>query len=346
MRGFWSSQIFISGLVLGLVILGGGLGIWWLTGGVFTLPETIYFSLITVSTVGYGEPPELQRHPGTHVLVGVLIISGVVAVAYFQSALTALLVEGIIGRAFRRRRMERKIAKLRGHIIVAGYGRTGRYCVQELLALKRPFVVIDREQAIFDRLDPSQGEVLYVVGDATDDHALSAAGVAHAQGLVAALSEDRDNVFVVLSARTLNPKLRIVAKALEVENETKLRKAGADKLVSPHRIGGFRLVSELVRPRTMEFLDGMQAMSERNLHMEDVELQEGCPLIGETLRTAPIRAATNALVVAIREPEGAFIHNPPPDHMLRAFSHLIVVGDEAGVEALRSLAAASEPGQP
>jgi voltage-gated potassium channel len=342
-RTFWSAQVFAACLALTLVVVGGGVGIWWLTDDTLTLTDSIYFALITVATVGYNEPPELQNFKGTHVFVGALIIAGLITLSYFQSALTALLVEGRIGLAFRRRSMQHKIAKLRDHIIVAGCGRTGKFCAFELAALKRPFVVIDRDPATLRRVEQElpQVEILHVIGDATEDHALLAAGVGHAHGLVAVLSDDRDNAFVVLSARTLNPRLHIVAKVLETENEPKLRKAGADKLVSPHRLGGFRLVSELVRPKTMEFLDGTHAMSQQDLHMEDVELKEGCPLIGKTLHSAPIRATTNALVVAVREPEGSFIHNPPPEHQLRAHSHLIVVGDEAGVAALRALASCS-----
>lgn len=237
--------------------------------------------------------------------------------------------------------MHNKLASLHGHVVVAGCGRTGRYCAQELHALGRPFVVIDSDVVALERLNEEQfkGKLHYVVGDATDDYALKEAGVERARGLVAALPMDKDNVFVVLSARTLNPEMEIVAKAMDIENEPKLLKAGANKLVSPHRIGGFRLVSELVRPRTMEFLDEVQAMSESDLHMEDVELMAGSPLEGRTLREAPIRKETNALVVAIREKDGRFIHSPGADHELKAGSHLIVVGDFDGVVHLRRLAA-------
>lgn len=341
---FWTRQIVAACVILTLTIVGGGVAFWWMTGGAFSVGEAIYFSLITVSTVGFGEPAILNNYPATRLIVAVLIIAGIGTVAFFQSAMTALLVDGLIAKAFRKRRMEQRISTLTNHVIVAGCGRTGKFCAQELHGLGRPFVVIDQNAEALERLSHEAfgGRLNYIVGDATDDHALIAGGVERASGLVAALTDDKDNVFVVLSARNLNPKLRIVAKALELENEAKLIKAGADKLVSPHRIGGFRLVSELVRPKTMEFLDGMQAVGSRNIHIEDVELQSNSPLVGQSLRNSPIRTRTNALIVAVREVNGAFIHNPSADYVLSAGSHLIVVGDQAGVMAMRALAVAEE----
>lgn len=341
MTPLWPRQVvYALGLLL-LVVVCGGIVISAITGGELDLSEAIYFSVITVSTVGYAEPQVLDEYPGAHTVVGVLILCGLGTVAFFNSTLTAFLVEGRLGKALRRGRMQKRLTHLQGHIIVAGCGRTGRFCVEELIALDRPFVVIDRDERVLQRMNEERyrGKLLYVVGDATEDHDLIAAGVERANGLVAALSEDRDNVFVVLSARTLNPDLQIVSKALTVENEPKLIKAGANKLVSPHRIGGFRLVSELVRPRSMEFLDEMQAMSGSDLHMEDVEVMGNSTLVGKTLRSSEIREASNALVVAIREPDGRFIHNPGANHSLAAGCHLIVVGDLDGMRTVRSLAA-------
>ncbi len=337
---FWPRHVLSACLMLFTVVFAGGIALWVLTNGDYSLWQNIYFALITVSTVGFGEPPELDRYPGTHAVVAVMIISGVAALAFFESALTAMLVEGTLGKAFRRRRMEKKLEGIRDHIVVAGCGRTGKYCVEELAALGKPFVIVDRNAELLERLSDQNydGRLIYVAGDATDDHALQAAGIERAWGLVSALTEDRDNVFVVLSSRTLNPNLKIVSKMLETENEPKLLKAGADKLVCPHQIGGFRLVSELIRPRTMEFLDGMQAMSKSSLHMEDVELVDGSPLIGETVVTSHIRARTNALVVGIREPDGAFIYNPHAGHELRVGCHLIVAGDHDAIVALREIA--------
>lgn len=339
-NSLWPRQVLYALLLLLLLVVCGGSSLWWVSGGNYGFWEALYFAVITVSTVGFSEPPDIAHYPGARAIVTLLILCGLGTVAFFNSTLTAFLVEGRLGHAFRKRRMQKRISRLTGHIIVAGCGRTGHFCVDELLAQKRTFVIIDQNEQKLLRMQEDRGgeNLLTVVGDATDDHALIAAGVERAHGLVAALTEDRDNVFVVLSARTLNPKLRIVAKVLAVETEPKLIKAGADKLVSPHRIGGFRLVSELVRPRSMEFLDAVQAMSGSNLHMEDVEVGSTSPLVGQTLRSSPIRKRSNALVVAIREKDGNFIHNPSADYLLLAGSHLIVVGDEHSVLLVRELA--------
>jgi voltage-gated potassium channel len=268
---------------------------------------------------------------------GILIVAGIGAIALFQSTLTALLVEGVIARAFRRRRMDRRIERLNGHFVVAGCGRTGKFVVEELATVGRDFVAIDRDEALLERLSEEiGGKLLYVVGDATDDHTLSHAGIQRAAGLVAALSDDRDNLFVTLSTRTLNPKARIVTKAVELENEPKIMRAGADAIVSPNRMGGMRLVSELVRPKVMQFLDNMLTVT-KNLRFEEVEIPGDSPWVGHTLRSVPIRDRTNLLVVALHLADGSYMYNPSPDHALDAGTQLIVMGESESVEKLRKL---------
>jgi voltage-gated potassium channel len=153
---------------------------------------------------------------------------------------------------------------------------------------------------------------------------------------MAALTDDRDNLFVVMSARALNPKARIVSKVFEVENESKIRRAGADQLISPHRIGGLRMVSELVRPKVTTFLDNMLRVT-KNLTFEEVELPEGSRYVGKTLREMPIRAETSLLVVALHLASDEYVYNPSPDHALLAGTQLIVMGEIDGVEKLRQL---------
>jgi voltage-gated potassium channel len=337
----WARRVLLALLILTTVVCVGGAVLWWLAGGSLSLADSTFFSLISVSTVGYSEPPELATHHGARIVTSLVIVCGICAMAFFESTITAMLVEGVIGRAMRRRRMQNKLTNISGHYVVAGCGRTGKYCLDEIMGLGKQVVAIDQDEKLLERLNEEQynGKLTYVVGDATDDHALVAAGVERAKGLIAALADDPANVFLVLSARNLNTQIKIAAKVLQAENEPKMKKAGADRLVSPYRIGGFRLASELVRPRTVEFLDGVLAMSKHDLHMEDVELELGCSLVSKTLRTAWVRAETNALVVAVCEPDGTFVNNPPADHELKAGSHLIVVGDERSMREVRSMAA-------
>ncbi|MCA9594186.1 MAG: potassium channel protein [Myxococcales bacterium] len=324
-------------LVLFLVIHLGAFGIWLFGGGEYGLLESIYFAIYTVATVGYAELPHLDQHGFARMFNGALIIAGIGAIAYFQSTLTAMLVEGVIGRVWRRGRMKNKIEGLREHYVVAGCGRTGKYVVEELTAVGRGFVVVDKDEALLERMSAELGgKLLFIVGDATEDHTLQEAGISRASGVIAALSDDRDNLFVTLTARTLNPDLRIVSKAVEIENEGKLLRAGADTTVSPNRIGGHRLVSELVRPRVTAFLDQMLRVTE-NLRFEEVTVPEGSPWVGRSLRSVPIRDRTNLLVVALHEPDGSYVYNPSPDRPLAAGTQLIVMGELDSVQKLRAM---------
>lgn len=314
----------------------GGVVLWFLGDGKYTLWETVYFTLISAGTVGYGELPHMDEHVAMRVVTSMLIVLGLGIIAFFQSTLTALFVEGVVGESFRRRRMERKIEELEGHLVVAGCGRTGRYIIEELVAIRRDFVVIDKSEAVLQRLnDELGGKLLYVVGDATEDHTLLEARVKTAFGVMAALTDDRDNLFIVLSTRALNPNARIVSKVIEIENESKMLRAGADQTVSPHRMGGLRMVSELVRPRVTSFLDQLRV--EKNLHFEEVELPHRSRYVGHTLREIPVRAETQLLVVALHEPGDHYVYNPSPDHALVAGTSLIVMGDLEGIKKLREL---------
>jgi voltage-gated potassium channel len=160
--------------------------------------------------------------------------------------------------------------------------------------------------------------------------------VDHARGVMAALTDDRDNLFIVISTRALNPKARIVSKVIEIENEPKMLRAGADQTVSPHRMGGMRMVSELLRPKVTVFLDNMLRVT-RGLRFEEVELPQISRYAGKTLREVPIRAETRLLVVALHEPDDSYVYNPDPDYQLHAGTRLIVMGETDGVARLREL---------
>ena len=327
----------LSAALLAILVVGSGLLFWALEGSAYSLFDSIYFALITISTVGYSELPRMELMPFSRVLVMVMIVTGVAAVAFFQSSLTSVMVEGVIGKAWRRRRMDSKIAALNGHTIVAGCGRTGRFVIEELVASGKPFVMIDADAKLLETLSAEHGGgLLYVVGDATDDVCLRAAGVERASGLVTALTGDPENVFVTISTRSLNPSIRIVAKVVTIGAEAKLERAGANATVSPHRIGGLRLVTELLRPHTAEFLDQMmRGTGESQLRFDDVEVRRGTPYEGRTLREAALRDQANVLVVAIRDADGSFVYNPPADQPIRSGSYIVVLGTQTDVRRLR-----------
>ncbi len=330
-------QVLTALGVLGVLVTVGGTLIWLFGARDYTWWQCVFFTLYTVTTVGYAELPHLGEHVGAHIVTSLLIVIGVGVIAFFQSALTATLVEGVIAKAFRRRRMLNRIRDLDAHYVVAGAGRTGRYVIDELLAARNQIVVIDRDESVLTALHEERPTLLYLVGDATEDPSLLAAGVERATGVVACLTDDRDNLFVTLSVRAINATARIVTKVEESQNESKVIRAGADGTVNPNRIGGRRLASELVRPHVTEFLDQMLRVTEGKLRFEEVELPENSPFIGQTLREVPIRTETNLLVVAIRLPTGEYVYNPPPDQKLLTSERLIVIGLTDDVVKLRRL---------
>jgi voltage-gated potassium channel len=323
------------------LVLFGTVGFFVLGRGQWDLSDCAYMTVITISTVGFYELGHLRDVPGARALTVGLIIAGVGVLAYMQSNLTALLVEGAIGEAFRRRRMQREIAKLSDHMVVAGAGRTGRHVIEELVSTRTPFVVIDRDEAMLIQVsaDLCDGKMLYVAGDATADHVLHAAGIDRARGVVAALTEDKDNLYVTLSARSLNAAARIVSKVIEDEAAHKILRAGATSIVNPTMIGGRRLVSELIRPAVVQFLDIMLRDKDKNLRFEEVAISKSSPFAGVALKDTPIRRETRALVVAVRAEGQAFTYNPDPDYVLTEGTTLVVLGETDSILRLRQIVA-------
>jgi voltage-gated potassium channel len=335
-------------LLLAAVLLIGTVGyhlIGWWNGLEWSYWDCLYMTVITVASVGYTEVFPVRTIPGAQGFTMVVIFVGAGAVVYASSVLIALFVEEDLRHFLRRERMRKAIARMKDHIIVCGTGSTGLTVVRELIATKRPFVVIERDAERLARVVAEFGkdEVVHVQGDATEDDVLTKAGIAQATGLVTALPTDKDNLFVTVSARQLNPNLRIVARAIEAGTAPKLLKAGAHRVVSPNAIGGMRMVSELIRPTVVEFLDKMLRDRERNLRIEEVPVPPNSPLVGQPLRSAPIRRITQLLVIAAWEPEpDRYTYNPGPDYVLTADVVLIVLGEVDDVIKLRAFFATGE----
>jgi voltage-gated potassium channel len=308
--------------------------------GRWSFGECVYMAVITISTVGFGELNRMSEVPGARGVTIGLIAGGIGVIAYFQANLTTLLLEGSVRQVFRRNRMRKEIIALRGHVVVAGAGSTGRHVIDELIATERPFVVIERNREHGERLSEElmNGRMLVVFGDATMDHVLLQAGVDRASGVVAALTHDKDNLFVTLSARSLNATARIVTKVVEEESTAKMLKAGATRVVSPAMIGGRRLASELVRPEVTELLDQMLRDKDKTLRLEEVVLQPGSALADVALKDSPIRRETKALIIAMRGNDGVFSYNPDPTIVMQVGWTLIAIGEAESIRKLRGLA--------
>lgn len=320
------------------VVAAGATGFHALGDGRWGWADCVYFTVITLSTVGFGETlPGFHDVEYTRLWTVLLIVLGSGTLLYFISTLTAFIVEGDLGGALRRNRMRQLLTKLEGHTIVCGAGTTGIHVIEELIHTHTPFCVIDVSEHRLTELADRFGadKFLYVVGDAADDDVLHAAGVERAKCVVAALHEDKDNLFVTVTVSALNPKIRIVAKAVEVSARAKLMRAGAKSVVSPTQIGGMRLASEAIRPMVTEFLDLMLRDPKKNLRIEEVLIPEKSTLVGAQLKDTNIRQATKAMVIAIRGTDGSYEYNPEPTFRLTKESTLIVLAETVEMTKLR-----------
>ena len=324
--------------VLAAVVMVGATAYYSVGEGRWSWFDCFYMTIITLSTVGFAETLEgMNEIPEARAVTITLIILGSGTLLYFISSLTALIVEGDLQGILRRRSMQRAITTISDHVIVCGVGTTGRHIATELRAVGIPFVVVDSKGDLLEELaEEFDDELLYIVGDTTDDHVLELAGVERARGVISALNDDKANLFVTISARALNPTARIVAKSIEPSTEPKLRRAGADAVVAPNYIGGVRLFSEMVSPKTVAFLDRIiQFGGGISVGIEAIDIPKTSPLAGKRLAETDLRAA-GALVVAVHRADGDYIYNPGSEHLLEAGDSLIVLAESADVEALRS----------
>ncbi len=324
-----------------IIVLAIGTGGLYLFGqGDWSLEDCLYMTVITLGSVGYGEIVPVDKVPHARLFVIFIILLGMGGVMYFTSAVVALFVEGDLRKFWRKRNMESTISRLMNHIIVCGGGTTGRLIVDELLTTRTPFVVIemneDRVKEIRDRYH--EHEVPYVIGDATDQGTLAAAGIERARGLIVALPEDKDCLIVTITARQMRRDLRVVSKCHEPDYIPRINKAGADTVVSPNVIGAMRIVSEMIRPTVTQFLDLMLRDKEKNLRIEQVEIAAGSELTGKRLADTTIRKITELLVIAARnEKTGKYDYNPGPNFVIEDGTVLIVLGSTDDVIKLRRL---------
>ena len=329
-------RLLTAGVAVLVVFAVGAAGYWLMGRGENSLLNSIYMTVITLTTVGYGEIIPLDTHPWGRVFTMVLLLSGMGILVYFASAVTAFLVEGQLGQVFWRKRMRQAIAALRDHYIVCGAGTVAGHVLEELIRVKRPAVAIVPPGAT----PPSLGvgsELLHVVGDPSDEEVLKEAGALHAAGLVPALESDRDNVLITLTARQIRPELRIVAMLADSRNEGKLRRAGADAIVSPYRIGGLRMASELIRPVAVTFLDQMLRDRDKNLRVDEVRIGAGSPAVGRRIGELKVNDVPGLLLLALVAPDGQrYEYKPDAAALVEAGATLVVMGGPEAAAELRT----------
>ncbi|MGQ0616680.1 MAG: potassium channel family protein [Acidimicrobiia bacterium] len=295
--------------------------------------DALYQTVTTVTTVGFRELGEPTASFKLFTMLVALV--GVGTALYTLGVLLESLVEGSVTDHLGRRRMQRRIDELAGHVIICGWGRVGTAIGKYLAHAGTDVVVIDRDA---DRVDGYRG--LSVEGDATDENVLRAAGIERAQALIAALSNDPENLYVTLTARGLRSDLFIVARARFEDAEPKLVQAGADRVVNPQRIGGARMAALVRQPNVAEFLDVVMHEDRLEWRLEEVEVGAGSALAGRTLRDAQVRDQTGALILALRDRSGGFNTNPTGDARLEPGHVMIAIGTEEGLARLVALAVA------
>jgi voltage-gated potassium channel len=290
-------------------------------------------TLITMSTVGYAE-----IHPLSHagrVFNSFLIFFGVITMFFAIGAMTQSIIELELGEYFGKRRNRRMIEKLEEHFIVCGYGRVGRNAALELKRAGVPFVVVDREAERTERA--IQAGMLAVTADSTRDETLRSVRVGNARGLISALATDADNLFVILSAKNLNPKLFVATRAAEEEAEEKLRRAGADAFFAPYTTAGYRLAQAVLRPHVFQFFDLATKSMGFDVDIEQVRVPESSGFASRSLEQTRIRHDLGVIVLGIRKVDGAMLFNPAAETVIQGGDHLIVMGEPANLRTLENL---------
>lgn len=324
-------MVIVSGIFVGLLAVG--------TTGYIALEDwpaidAFYMTVITISTVGFGEIRAMSNTG--RLFTAVLIVSGVGAAAYTFSSVADYIVAGELRGVLRKQRMENRIRKLENHYIVCGYGRVGMQVAQELSHSRVELVLIDLANERFD--EPDTSGILKVVGNASEDAVLLQAGIERAAGLCACLPHDADNVFVTLTARTLNPKLTIISRANTQENERKLRIAGADHVINPYSISGHRMARQLMHPNVVEFMDVVMRRGQVEMLIEEIRVNNESTVQDKTIAECDIRQRTGANILAVRRPGGKTFTSLGGDFVLQAGDVMIALGTPQQLDTLAQMA--------
>jgi voltage-gated potassium channel len=316
-------------------MLMGSTGYYYIFEGNSSFIDCLYMTVISLTTVGYGEVLGITGNPSAQIFTMLLITFGMGIILYSISTVTAMLIEGELTGMLRRRKMENKIKALSGHYIVCGGGETGFPLAVELVTSKASVVLIDLECDIIEASRQIKG-LYHVHGDATDDKNLVAAGIERATGITICLPSDNDNLYITMTARMLNPKARIISRMTNSRLKPKLLKAGATSVVSPNAIGALRMASEMIRPAAVDFMDNMLRSERGELRINQLEVHGNSSLVGKTIMKSGLRDQFNLLLLGVRRKDGEFEFRPPSSFVLKAGMTLIVMGDIENIDLARA----------
>lgn len=299
-----------------------------------SLIDSLFMTTISITTVGYGEVIPLSQSGKVFTII--LLITSWGTFAFAITRITQFVVSGEINQYFKHRRLMKDIATLNGHVIVCGYGRNGQQAARILRAHDVPFVVIEKDVQLMQKLEAEGERLLHLIGDSTDDDLLNLAGIERARALITTLPVDAQNVFIVLSARSLNPSMQIISRASDANSVPKLRKAGATNVIMPDRIGGTHMANLVSKPDIVEFIDFLSGEQGHSIHMESVSYEH----LPEVIRDKPLRDIMNwnktgVNCIGIKDPEGNFLINPPEETEIRTGMKVIVLGTRHQITAMK-----------
>ena len=332
-------RLLVGFLVL-IAVVGGGAGGYYVIGdGRWTYLDCVYMTVITVTTVGYGETLDgMDKVEYARGFTMLLLVFGTGSIVYFASTITAFIVEGDLKNVLFASKLKKRMKRMKDHVVVCGAGSTGRNVIEEMLKVGKSVIAIDMNEVELKEIADKypKADFTYVVGDATDDDVMATVNLANAKGMVAALASDKDNLYLVVSARSGNPTLRIVARCAETSHIEKLKRSGADAVVSPNFIGGMRIVSEMIRPAVVRFLDDMLRDKRAAYRIEEVRLGEKGSL-GDTLHDARIHERFGMTVLALSASDtSGWTYNPGENAKIGPGTTLVVLGSAEQVAKLRA----------
>jgi voltage-gated potassium channel len=331
--GIRSRLLYAIAILVGTMLM-GSTGYYILFDGQSSYVDCLYMTVISLTTVGYGEVLGITGNIPAQVFTMLLITFGMGVILYSISTLTAMLIEGELTGMLRRRKMENKIKSLSGHYIVCGGGETGFPLAVELVTSKARVVLIESDASVIEQCRQIKG-IYHVLGDATDDRNLIAAGIGRAAGITICLPSDNDNLYITMTARMLNPTARIISRMTNSRLKPKLLKAGATSVVSPNAIGALRMASEMIRPAAVEFLDNMLRSERGELRIHQIAVKQSSPIAGKPIIESGLRDQFNLLLLGVRHQNGEFEYRPPSSFVLQAGMALIVMGDIENIDLAR-----------
>jgi len=320
-----TKKLKISLLISVSIFIMGTLGYHYIEGWSFV--ESLYTTVITLATVGYGDfhPQQMMGR----IFTIVLIIFGVGAMAYTIGMATEVMVEGQMKKAMGRGKLKKKIEKLAGHYIVCGYGRIGQIICKEFAAENIDFVVIDDDPETIQKIE--EESFIYYHGGATEDKTLLETGIKKAKGIVCALPSDAQNLYVILTAKEFNPDIYILSRAEDETSERRLIRAGANRAISPYTVGGMRMAMAALRPAIVDFIEITTRRQSLELRMEELFVYDGSPILDKSLEESKIRKRYGLIIVAIKKASGQMIFNPDASYVIEKGDILITMGEDVNL---------------